>query len=224
MPQLHVPCGRKEKLPYVQTSWRSPWLVGARPALIFTSDGEIRQIRQIRQIRRKSDISPNVGMLARPKAIAVPRRLLVGWLGVHAPSPGARVQRPPPAARRHRLPPAIAQLHHQDGQRQHQRDGIGHHHRPGLQQPAVGQPQRHPGGEHAVHAQRDAAHVAGAEGQPGLGNKAGGGHAGGGKTDPFGQGHGESCLQRSRAVQSTSASMAGRTAAAWGWLAMATST
>jgi len=61
---------------------------------------------------------------------------------------------------------AVAQLHQQNHQRQTGGDKVGNDDGPGLHQDAVNQPKRHARREQAVHAQRNAAHIAGAEGVP----------------------------------------------------------
>ena len=61
---------------------------------------------------------------------------------------------------------------------------------PGFHQDAVNQPKCHARREQAVHAQRNAAHIVGAEGVPGLRHKAGGGQDGGHRADPVEKVHG----------------------------------
>ena len=85
---------------------------------------------------------------------------------------------------------AVAQLHQQNHQRQTGGDNVGNDDGPGLHQDAVNQPKRHARREQAVHAQRNAAHIAGAEGVPGLRHKAGGGQDGGHRADPVDEVHG----------------------------------
>ena len=85
---------------------------------------------------------------------------------------------------------AVAQLHQQNHQSQTGGDNVGNDDGPGLHQDAVNQPKRHARREQAVHAQRNAAHIAGAEGVPGLRHKAGGGQDGGHRADPVDEVHG----------------------------------
>jgi hypothetical protein len=85
---------------------------------------------------------------------------------------------------------AVAQLHQQNHQRQTGGDNVGNDDGPGLHQDTVNQPKRHARREQAVHAQRNAAHIAGAEGVPGLRHKAGGRQDGGHRADPVDEVHG----------------------------------
>ena len=84
----------------------------------------------------------------------------------------------------------IPQLHHQNHQRQAGGDGVGDDDGPGHQQDAIDQPQGHACSEEAVHAQRDAAHVAGAKSLPSLRDEAGGGEKGGDRANPVDEVHG----------------------------------
>jgi hypothetical protein len=74
---------------------------------------------------------------------------------------------------------AVANLHPQNTDGQRNRDRIGDHDGPGAHQEAVNQPKCQACGEAAVHAQRDTAYIAGAEGFQGLGYEAHRGQEGG---------------------------------------------
>ena len=88
----------------------------------------------------------------------------------------------------------IPQLHHQNRAGQCQSNAIGYHHWPGLKQQAVDQPHGHADGEHAVHAQRDAADIFGLKRVPGLWQKACRGQDGGERADQVSQIHGQSSM------------------------------
>ena len=93
-------------------------------------------------------------------------------------------------ARRGRVISAVAQLHQQNHQRQTGGDNVSKDDGPGLYQDAVNQPKRHAHREQAVHAQRNAAYITGAEGLPGLRHKAGGGQDGCHRANPVDEVHG----------------------------------
>jgi hypothetical protein len=85
---------------------------------------------------------------------------------------------------------AVFQLHQQNARGQAQGDDVGDHDGPSADEQAVNQPQRHANREAAVHAQRNTADIAGAEGFEGLGHEAEGGQEGGEVADDVDEGHG----------------------------------
>lgn len=86
-------------------------------------------------------------------------------------------------------PSAVFDFHQQNSQAQAQGDAIGDDDRPSHEQHAIDEPERHPCGEGAVHAQRDAAHIAGAEGFDRLRDEATGGEQGGKGADEVSHGY-----------------------------------
>ena len=69
----------------------------------------------------------------------------------------------------------VFELHAQNTKREAERDDVGNHYRPRIDQQTVHEPERYACREAAIHAQRDAAHITGTEGFEGLRNEAEGG-------------------------------------------------
>src|SRR5688572_12115329 len=74
----------------------------------------------------------------------------ISWKWGHSPFPRERS--------------AVAEFEREDGRGERERDGVRHDNGPGLESEAVDEPERHARGEHHVHAERDAAGVARADG------------------------------------------------------------